>query len=55
MTPTAYLIAAVPVDELEHTVEAIMPTPLSSALCSTSARPSPASRFIAGAGARAMS
>ena len=25
-TPTAYLIAAVPVDELEHTVEAIMPT-----------------------------
>ncbi|HTN96502.1 MAG TPA: UTRA domain-containing protein, partial [Nordella sp.] len=26
-TPTAYLVAAVPVDELEHTVEAIMPTP----------------------------
>lgn len=25
-TPTAYLVAAVPVDELEHTVEAIMPT-----------------------------
>ncbi|MFZ5671764.1 MAG: histidine utilization repressor [Pseudomonadota bacterium] len=26
ITPTAYLVAAVPVDELEHTVEAIMPT-----------------------------
>jgi GntR family transcriptional regulator, histidine utilization repressor len=26
-TPTAYLLAAVPVDELEHTVEAVMPTP----------------------------
>jgi GntR family histidine utilization transcriptional repressor len=25
VTPTAYLIAAVPVDELEHTVEAVMP------------------------------
>ena len=25
-TPTAYLLAAVPVDELEHTVEAAMPT-----------------------------
>ena len=25
LTPTAYLVAAVPVDELEHTVEAIMP------------------------------
>ena len=25
-TPTAYLLAAVPVDELEHTVEAIMPS-----------------------------
>lgn len=25
ITPTAYLVAAVPVDELEHTVEAIMP------------------------------
>jgi len=25
-TPTAYLVAAVPVDELEHTVEAVMPT-----------------------------
>lgn len=27
ITPTAYLVAAVPVDELEHTVEAIMPSP----------------------------
>jgi GntR family transcriptional regulator, histidine utilization repressor len=27
VTPTAYLVAALPVDELEHTVEAIMPTP----------------------------
>lgn len=26
VTPTAYLVAAVPVDELEHTVEAIMPS-----------------------------
>ena len=26
-TPTAYLVAAVPVDELEHTVEALMPEP----------------------------
>ena len=26
-TPTAYLVANVPVDELEHTVEAIMPSP----------------------------
>jgi len=26
-TPTAYLVAATPVDELEHTVEAVMPTP----------------------------
>lgn len=26
VTPTAYLIASVPVDELEHTVEAVMPT-----------------------------
>ena len=25
-TPTAYLVKAVPVDELEHTVEAVMPT-----------------------------
>lgn len=32
VTPTAYLIAAVPVDELEHTVEAIMPTPEQRAL-----------------------
>jgi GntR family transcriptional regulator, histidine utilization repressor len=32
VTPTAYLIAAVPVDELEHTVEAIMPTPEQQAL-----------------------
>ena len=26
-TPTAYLVGAVPVDELEHTVEAVMPSP----------------------------
>jgi GntR family histidine utilization transcriptional repressor len=26
-TPTAYLVSAVPVDELEHTVEAVMPDP----------------------------
>ena len=26
-TPTAYLVQAVPVDELEHTVEAVMPAP----------------------------
>lgn len=26
-TPTAYLLAATPVDELEHTVEAVLPTP----------------------------
>ncbi|HLF21240.1 MAG TPA: histidine utilization repressor, partial [Aestuariivirga sp.] len=26
-TPTAYLLAAIPVDELEHTVEAMMPDP----------------------------
>lgn len=26
-TPTAYLLAAMPVDELEHTVEATLPTP----------------------------
>jgi GntR family histidine utilization transcriptional repressor len=26
-TPTAYLLAAIPVDELEHTVEAVMPDP----------------------------
>ncbi|MFT3988231.1 histidine utilization repressor [Aestuariivirga sp.] len=26
-TPTAYLVATLPVDELEHTVEAAMPTP----------------------------
>ena len=27
ITPTAYLVANVPVDELEHTVEAILPSP----------------------------
>ena len=27
VTPTAYLLAATPVDELEHTVEATLPTP----------------------------
>ena len=27
VTPTAYLLAALPVDELEHTVEAALPTP----------------------------
>lgn len=27
ITPTAYLVANVPVDELEHTVEAMMPSP----------------------------
>ena len=27
LTPTAYLVAITPVDELEHTVEAILPTP----------------------------
>lgn len=32
VTPTAYLIAAVPVDELEHTVEAVMPEPEQQAL-----------------------
>jgi GntR family histidine utilization transcriptional repressor len=32
VTPTAYLIAAVPVDELEHTVEAVMPGPEQRAL-----------------------
>ena len=32
MTPTGYLVAAVPVDELEHTVEAIMPMPEQQAL-----------------------
>jgi GntR family histidine utilization transcriptional repressor len=26
-TPTAYLVSAIPVDELEHTVEAVMPSP----------------------------
>ena len=26
-TPTSYLLAVLPVDELEHTVEAVMPTP----------------------------
>jgi GntR family transcriptional regulator, histidine utilization repressor len=31
-TPTAYLVAQVPVDELEHTVEAAMPTPQQRAL-----------------------
>ncbi|WP_119387985.1 histidine utilization repressor [Taklimakanibacter lacteus] len=32
VTPTGYLVAAVPVDELEHTVEAVMPTPDQQAL-----------------------
>jgi GntR family histidine utilization transcriptional repressor len=32
VTPTAYLIDAVPVDELEHTVEAVMPAPEQRAL-----------------------
>jgi GntR family transcriptional regulator, histidine utilization repressor len=31
-TPTAYLVAVMPVDELEHTVEAVMPTPEQQAL-----------------------
>ena len=31
-TPTAYLVAHVPVDELEHTVEAMMPSPDERAL-----------------------
>lgn len=31
-TPTAYLVASVPVDELEHTVEAVIPTPEQQAL-----------------------
>ncbi|NNE22296.1 MAG: histidine utilization repressor [Rhizobiales bacterium] len=32
ITPTAYLVANVPVDELEHTVEAMMPSPQEQAL-----------------------
>jgi GntR family histidine utilization transcriptional repressor len=32
LTPTAYLLSAVPVDELEHTVEAALPTPRQRAL-----------------------
>ena len=32
VTPTGYLVAAVPVDELEHTVEAVMPTAEQQAL-----------------------
>lgn len=32
VTPTGYLVAAVPVDELEHTVEAVMPNPEQQAL-----------------------
>ncbi|MGI9464586.1 MAG: histidine utilization repressor [Aestuariivirgaceae bacterium] len=32
VTPTAYLVANVPVDELEHTVEAILPSPDEQAL-----------------------
>jgi GntR family histidine utilization transcriptional repressor len=31
-TPTAYLVAVMPVDELEHTVEAVMPSPEQQAL-----------------------
>ncbi|MBI2720054.1 MAG: histidine utilization repressor [Rhizobiales bacterium] len=36
-TPTAYLVAAVPVDELEHTVEAVMPEPAQQELLGISA------------------
>ncbi len=31
-TPTAYLLSAVPVDELEHTVEAVLPTTVQQSL-----------------------
>lgn len=37
ITPTAFLLAAMPVDELEHTVEATMPTPEQQRLLSINA------------------
>lgn len=37
-TPTAYLLAAMPVDELEHTVEAILPTAEQQRLLNIDAR-----------------
>ena len=37
VTPTAYLVATLPVDELEHTVEAAMPTPGQQALLAIAA------------------
>ncbi len=37
ITPTAYLVAHVPVDELEHTVEAILPAPDDQVLLDISA------------------
>ena len=55
MTPTAYLIAQQPVDELEHTVEAIMPTREQQRLARASAITSLVSLCTAGAGAKATS